>query len=334
MVGDDNLTKTQFEPLVEFGSLVTMEFRGRSVPAYSDVASGYVFFEPPLLDELNDYYQREYPRMQAKTGYYTIEADYAVQKNGYYADRILSVYTTIMRRPPRSALELGCAYGGLVATMRQRGVAAQGADINATAIKQGRVARGNENLIHADNLAALAQMPGKVDLIYSIGSLEHDAHMLRVIAECRERLSSYGLLFLMIPNAMFAGSVFGGFKNNWWVNYPQHLHMLSPGFIPSMCQALGFLPLFWDTQTLFEGATHPSVLDLFNKRQMTPNRRELWSTLLLGAGLGMELNFAIAPDTPESAFRFYKVAQEVHGTLEHSRRQEVKIRQSLKTASP
>ena len=89
MAEDDNPTRTQFEPLVELGSPVTMSFRGRSVPAYGDLASGYVFFKPPPPDELDDYYQREYPRMQAQTGYYTIEADYAAGKNDYYAGRIL-----------------------------------------------------------------------------------------------------------------------------------------------------------------------------------------------------------------------------------------------------
>ncbi len=325
-------TTHEFEPLVEFGSPVMMEFRDRLVPAYSDVNSGYVFFDPPHAYELRDYYQHEYPRMQAETGYYTIEADYNAAKNGNYADQILEVYNAIMKRPPRSVFELGCAFGGLVAEMASRGIAAGGADINATAISQGREIGGTSNLICASNLDALAGMAGPVDMIYSLGSLEHDPDMLRVIAACRDRLTENGLLFVMVPNAMYAGSVFGGFKNNWWVNYPQHLHMPSPGFIPSLSRTLGFLPVFWDTCIVFESHAQPPILGMFDDRQMTQARRDLWSMLLLGAGFGMALNFALTPDT--NGMRFANITQNINGTLEHARQQEVKIRCYLKNAIP
>lgn len=326
-------TTRQFEPLIEFGSPVMMEFRNRQVPAYSDVNSGYVVFEPPPGDELNDYYQREYPQMQAQNGYYTPEADYDANKNAYQAGRILDTYSSIMRRSPQTSLELGCAYGGLVAEMASRGIAAKGSDINQDAIRQG-ITRGNRNIFQSDNLATLAEIEGEFDLIYSLGSLEHDPNMIRVIGACRKRLTENGVLFLMLPNAMYAGSVFGGFKNNWWVNYPQHLHMPSPGFIPSLCRELGFIPLFWDTRLLFENQAQPPILELFNDRDMTRARRDLWSLLLLEAGFGMELNFALTPDIPYNTIRFAKYAQDVNGTLEHARQQEIKIRRHLKTAVP
>jgi hypothetical protein len=146
-------------------------------------------------------------------------------------------------------------------------------------------------------------------------------------------LTENGVLFLMLPNAMYAGSVFGGFKNNWWVNYPQHLHMPTPGFIPSLCRELGFLPLFWDTRLLLEEQAQPSILELFNEHRMTPARRDLWSLLLLEAGFGMELNFALTPNVPYNAMRFAKLAQDVSGKLQHARQQEMRIRRYLKNAT-
>jgi SAM-dependent methyltransferase len=324
-------TTIQFEPLVEFGSAVTMEFRSRCVQAYSDVSSGYVFFDPPPAEELNDYYQREYP--QSQVGYYTIETDYDAGKNGYQAGRILEAYNSVMQRPPQTSFELGCAYGGLVAEMAGRGVASRGSDINEEAIRQGTELKGNRSIFHANNLDALARMESKVDLIYSLGSLEHDPNMFHVIEACREKLNENGLLFIMVPNAMFASSVLNGFKHNWWVNYPHHLHMPSPGFIPSLCRKLGFIPLFWDTRILFEFEAQTDVFDLFSDRRMTQTHRDLWSLLLLGAGFGMELNFALTPDAPSSAIRFAKTAQEINGTLEHARQQEIKIRRYLKNAA-
>ena len=41
----------RFKPLVECGSPVTVEFRDKLVQAYSDVNSGYVYFEPPPAHE-------------------------------------------------------------------------------------------------------------------------------------------------------------------------------------------------------------------------------------------------------------------------------------------
>ena len=322
----------QSEPLIEFGAPVTISFRNGSVQAFRDCNSGYVYFDPPPSDELNDYYQYEYPQIGAQAGYYLIEADYEVYKNEHMARRLLRIYDSFFSSAPRTSLELGCAYGGLVAELARHGVAARGSDINEGAIREGKDIKGNHNIFHADNLDTLSQMTGRVDLIYSLGSLEHDPNMFRVIAACRERLTNNGLLFIMLPNAMFAGSVFGGFKNNWWVNYPQHLHMPSPGFIPYLCRELGFLPLYWDTRILFEPQAQPPVSSLF--AEMTNVHRELWDLLLLRSGLGMELNVALTPDMQTRPMQFAATVQAINSTLEQARQQEIRIRQYLKGAPP
>lgn len=313
-------------PLVEFGSPVTMAFRGRQVPAFSDPASGYVFFDPPPEEELTEYYQVEYPRSQ--TGYYTVDTDYEPSKNDYHAGRILRAFQDLTGREPASSFELGCAYGGLVAEMASRGIDARGSDINADAVAQGTLAKGNHRIFHAANRDALDRVGASFDLIYSVHTLEHDPQMFDVIRACRDKLNEDGLLFVAVPNAMFANAVLKGFRENWWAHYPQHLHMLSPGFIPALCRATGFAPLFWDTQIVFEA--QPDVLGLLNKDETTDARRDLWRMLLSQGGHGMELNFVLAPAGGAMARRLAGTVAMVEGALEHARRNEARLRHYLR----
>jgi SAM-dependent methyltransferase len=278
---------------------------------------------------LYDYYQREYP--QSRGELHSVEADYDEGKNAGHATRILETYRSLMGRMPRSSFELGCAFGGMVATMTDRGLESMGSDIDESAIGEGTVVKSNRRIFHARNLDALASLKTKVDLIYSLHALEHDPELFSVVKACRAKLNDDGLLFISVPNAMFAGSILGGFKNNFWMNYPQHLHMLSPGFVQSLCRQTGFAPLLWDTRILFE--VQPNVLDSFDGRQMTRTLRDLWSQLLVAGGFGMELNFSLTPDTPSGITRFATKAREVSSTLERARQQEVIIRKYLKTAA-
>jgi SAM-dependent methyltransferase len=320
----------EFEPLIEFGLPVCVEFRDRTIQAQSDPGSGCVFFEPPIAEELYDFYQEEFE--QVSSGNYDIEADYEAGNTSYQAGRIIEVYCSLVHHMPRTSFELGCAYGGVVAEMARRGIDAQGSDINKNAISKGAACKGNKRIFHADNLEALARLEGKVDLIYSIHTLEHDPELFQVIRICREKLSEHGLLFISVPNAMFLGSVLGGFRNNLWVGYPQHLHMLSAGFIPSLCRWAGFFPVYWDTRIIFE--VDPNVINLFNESLMTQVRRDLWTLLLAGAGFGMELNFALAAGEPPGIPRFMTREGEVKASLERARQKEIKIRRYLQTAPP
>ncbi|MGI4746042.1 MAG: class I SAM-dependent methyltransferase [Janthinobacterium lividum] len=320
--------KLDIEPLVEFGTPVLMAYQGREVLAQRDSKSGYVFFEAPDAEELNRYYQVEYPSMQR--GYYTVETDYEPGKNRYHADRILEVFQATTGHLPVTSFELGCAYGGLVAEFVSRGVRASGADVNADAVAQGARVMGNRNLVHAGNLDALRGLHDKVDLIYSVHVLEHDPDLIGVIDACRNHLNPGGLLFVSLPNAMFIGSVMGGFTNNHWVNYPQHLHLLSPGFVPALCRSTGFLPMFWDTRILYEA--QPSLDRHFSFTTRDETRRNLFNTMLFDAGYGMELNFALTPDDGRLSNVLAAGATAILGTLEAAARAEVKIRQTLSTA--
>src|SRR5215831_18992867 len=116
------------EPLVEFGEPVTMPFKGKDVQAYRDKNSGYIFFEPPTADELYEFYQSEYAGRQCNT-YYNCKSDYDPEKNAHQAGRVLTRFEEVNGCPPKNALELGCAFGGLVLEMTGRGADTLGFDI-------------------------------------------------------------------------------------------------------------------------------------------------------------------------------------------------------------
>ncbi len=315
-------------PLVEYGHLVTATFRGRQVVAQSHRDSGYVFFSPPPAAELTEYYQHDYPASQV--GYYTPDIDYEPGKNSYHAGRILDAYRLVLGGTPATSLELGCSFGGVVAEMARRGVDSAGSDINADAVAQGRRVKANLRISHASNLDAVRALTRRVDLIYSLHALEHDPDIFAVIEACRDRLSEDGLLYVSVPNAMAANSVLDGFTSNVWVNYPQHLHMLSAGFIPLLCEKTGFVPVFWDTRIVF--ALQETGRALFDAAPMGAARQALWETILCQAGHGMELNFVLAPAGGEVAKRVAERIVQVQGELDHARRHEVGIRSYLRDA--
>lgn len=311
--------------LIERGQPVTFEFKGRTVFANADRNSGYVFFSPPAEKTLNDYYQNEYQKCSSE--YYTIKADYEPGKNGYHASRILDAYSTITGKMPVNSFELGCAYGGLVAEMRGRGIDAHGSDINQGAIAAGRQERENLSIVSANNLDAYSHILNPVDLLCSLHVLEHDPNLMEVIRRASSVLSEEGLIFVSVPNAMFVSSVLTGFSNNPWASYPQHLHMLSPGFLPTLCEETGFVPLYWDTRLFF--ATDPLLISIFGKDKMSDDLINRLEFILGQSGFGMELNFLLAPKGGQLALKHAERVSSCLTCLEVQRQGEVAIRRFL-----
>jgi FkbM family methyltransferase len=316
------------EPLVEFGEPVKMPFKGKDVQAYRDKNSGYIFFEPPTADELYEFYQSEYAERQSDT-YYNCKSDYDPAKNAYQADRILSRFEEVNGYPPKNALELGCAFGGLVAEMKRRGVDTVGFDVGADAIKQGRNAMQNDHIFHASNLDALDQIKRPFDLIYSLGSLEHDPAMVEVIAKCSTALSNRGVIYVVVPNAMFINSIIGGFRNNFWAAYPEHLHMPSPGFLLQLCDATGFEPLYWNTDIVFyKGQQIPGLYDGLT----LPAAGSRWQFALEKGSHGMALNFSLTPKRSILAKAEAVRIERTRLSLEANRLRELETRNYLRTA--
>jgi hypothetical protein len=312
-------------PLIEFGSPVSMPFSGGYVPALRDPNSGYVFFTPPAADELSYYYNNQYGDSYQST-YYTVDVDYQTGKNCLYAQRILDAYVAVIGHAPRSSHELGCSYGGLVAEMAARGIRAAGSDINSRAIEEGKLAKGNSKIFAAPNLEALSKLSEPVDLIYSLHTLEHDPCLFEVILEAKNYLSQDGMLFVSVPNAMYANSIIDGFSQNWWARYPDHLHMLSPGVLPFLCDQTGFSPVFWDTRVLFHD---PEFMKQLDATRFTDSKRASWELMMGISGFGQELNFAFVPEHSLHTERLASEISQVKDSLVAARYREVKIRNAI-----
>lgn len=313
--------------LIERGQPVAFDFRGETFVARSHRDSGYVFFTPPPDDVLDDYYQNEYQR--ASTEYYTVDTDYERGKNVYHASRMLKAYSAVSGKLPRSSFELGCAYGGLVAEMARRGIDARGSDINRNAIAIGRQEKANSNIVRSSNLAAYSHVPNPVDLLYSLHVLEHDPHLVDVVRHACSALSQDGMVFISIPNAMYVSGILKGFAHHPWANYPQHLHMLSPGFLPALCEETGFVPLHWDTGLFF--GTDPALTGIFSRERMSDDVADRLAFILGQGGFGMELNFLLAPKGSRSALRHAEIAAACLASLEVQRQNEVAVRTFLRS---
>lgn len=321
--------RIETKPLIEFGQPVEMPFRDTTVAAQRDTQSGYVFFPAPNAEELVEFYQAAYAEKQGSE-YYQIETDYESQKNIYHANRMLMRLRSIYGREPKSAIELGCAYGGLTAEMRRWGIDVTGYDLGERSIEQGRKIKGNDRIFKASNLDALTLARDKVELIYTLHALEHDPSFVEVIGKCRDVLTDDGLVFVSVPNAMFANAVLGGFRKNWWVAYPDHLHMLSPGFLPTLCDATGFEPIYWDTSIFFD--VDPTFVEHFSLGSLAEPRKRIWEKLLGTAGHGMELNFVLAPSGGVVARRLAATIRQIRLSLEAMCRREVEIRDFMEAA--
>jgi hypothetical protein len=78
---------------------------------------------------------------------------------------------------------------------------------------------------------------------------------------------------------------------------------------------------------------HVGPFKVFGDRIITGAERGLWTLILLGAGLGMELNFALAAARPLAPDHLSQAMRSAAITLEHARAQEVAIRRYLRTAA-
>ena len=315
--------------LIEFGKEVAFPYRDGFAPVYRDSGSGYVFFDPPPEQELTEYYELVYGRNLES--YYTIKTDYDMGRCSFYADEIESVSREFGEYPPANLFELGCAFGGIVAELSRRGYNARGSDINGAAIDTGRREKNNHNIIHASNLEAIGSFSDPLDFIYSFHVLEHDPRMFEIFSMISDALSPSGVLYVQVPNSMYIRALIEGFRGNPWAAFPDHLHMLSAGFLPQLCRIAGLVPLRVQTRTLF---AHDEHLHLhFSEKILDERVKQSWDTAMALAGYGMELNFVLTPASGLVAKRFSSRVSQLLDHLEMVRELEVKIREGLEKST-
>lgn len=76
---------------------------------------------------LSGYYAKEYGK--SSSDWYNLEADYALDKVKPRADRTLDLAKQYISYSSPLILEIGCAFGGTIWELRERGMEAYGSDL-------------------------------------------------------------------------------------------------------------------------------------------------------------------------------------------------------------
>ncbi len=120
-------------------------------------------------------------------------------------ERISKIYETIVHLTPHQVLDIGCGNGFLLSTLNQVGIAGQGIDISAEAVRcchqigvtAFQVDIDSSNLPLADNF---------FDIVVCGEVIEHLFDTDHLLEEIYRTLSSSGYLILTTPNL------------GWWLN--------------------------------------------------------------------------------------------------------------------
>jgi SAM-dependent methyltransferase len=310
-------------PLVEFSHPVAVPFRDRTVPAMRDEATGYVAFQAPPLAELNDHYVNVYGK--DNPGYYSVEQSYSDRSGPNVASAVEATCRSFGITGPLTGHELGCSFGAVVAELNARGHSITGSDVNSTAINEARAVMKNTAIFSAANTAALDRLVGPLDVIYASHVLEHDPNMLDVVRRCAPLLAGGGLFIAYVPNAMYVRALLDGFISHPWTAYPDHLHMMSAGFIGTLAEETGFVPMAVSSGTSFE-VDADYLGRHFSELAQGAHVRKVWLRLFELFGLGMELTFVLAPKGSPLPARFPEAVADAAAAIRFLRQAELRLR--------
>jgi len=279
------------------------------------------------LDRLTWYYENVYGKNNV--AYYGV--DHAYGGSGrYIANRVEEIANVLGLTRPLRMFELGCSYGGAVAELNARGHRVTGSDINSSAVQAGREQKNNLDIFSAANLDALARAPHGLDVVYASHVLEHDPNIIDVIRAALASLGETGLLIAFVPNSMYVRGLLEGVGGHPWFAYPDHLHMLSPGSIAALCDAVEAEPLEVSTATSFE-ADREYLTKHFSSRVEDQKTQGVWKMLFANAGVGMELTFVLGRAGSALSKQLDHRIEEAKKKIEASRLFEVRMRDFLST---
>ncbi len=139
---------------------------------------------------------------------------------------------------PQRLLDAGCAHGGFLARMTERGWAAEGIDLSAGSVAAAR-ARG---LNVRESTLEEARFPdASFDAVTAFYVLEHVTDPAGFLREVRRILSPGGLAVIRVPHTTPLVRVLGFLRiPNALYDMPSHLFDFSPGVLGRMLEETGF----------------------------------------------------------------------------------------------
>ena len=139
-------------------------------------------------------------------------------------------------KPGMRVLDIGCSEGFFVKFLRDRGVDAEGLEINDLSVSFGRD-KFKVPIHHCDVLTLKAD---KYDLVFNSGYLEHVENPRAVLDHIRtELLTDKGFLYVQTPNVFEPNQTY---LSQFFP--PEHFQTFSPKTLPYLASLCGFKAIF------------------------------------------------------------------------------------------
>lgn len=230
------------------------EYQGKFYQALRCPCCAYLRFPDPSPDVLDEFYSEEYPAVSAD--WYNPDTDYSPAKTDERSRRVIELLKAFGLSEGSNVHEFGCAFGGTVHAMNQKGYRASGTELNEGAVAQGR-ARGNEEIHPESAIDFLGRQAEPANAVYSYHALEHFTDPFAFLRELREVMDPNGLIISFLPNSAALFPIVYGHIHYVWFGYPEHLHLFSPGSANALAKAAGFELLHISTAPIDIGQSGP-----------------------------------------------------------------------------
>lgn len=139
--------------------------------------------------------------------------------------------------PTGSLLDVGCATGDFIATMRQQGWQVEGVELNPVAAQYAR--QELDLTVHTGTLEAARFADNQFDVVTMWDVLEHLSDPRAALVEVNRVLKPGGLFVASIPNpASLEARMFGAAWAGW--DRPRHLYLFTPLVIQRYLADTGF----------------------------------------------------------------------------------------------
>jgi ubiquinone/menaquinone biosynthesis C-methylase UbiE len=169
-----------------------------------------------------------------------------------------SIWNALKPEAKEEVLEIGCNQGLLVKKMRERGIDAQGIDINPQAIENACVKE-----VEVMDAASLQFKDNTFDKIYSSHTNEHIPNLLKALQEMARVVKKGGRIVLIYPAEPIRGlfcirSAFFLWQNPLNI----HVHKLSPKrLINDFISRTGLKHVKSEFSLLFPGPQYVTLLE-------------------------------------------------------------------------
>lgn len=287
--------------LIQFGNSVTKWHNERHINALTCTQCAYVGFAPPSEEMLANYYSNQYEK--DSDSWYNLDADYAPDKIKSRADNAVRLADKYITQGSPIIFEIGCAFGGTVFELRERGIEAFGSDLSSDAIYQGR---GKGNSFIFDGLAdtALRALGKKATLIYSYHALEHIPDPVSFLTSLKPYLADEAILEFRVPNGAYIRAWFEGFEKWDWFAFPDHLHMFTPHSILCLAEHSGYQILSVTSNACGEPIEHLTALLKAHPEFAMSSSDQLRESFLENMMLMSELRFILCQKDSKTADLF------------------------------